>query len=212
MEIAYRSLVHPNPGSIEVYRVRRMISCTITAGGLGALFHVYSDHWDPLGYLLIGFFIAPLILPFLGLGWDGARIMLLSSVIVAVAAFVLPHVYLGILNSIGVLSHPEVQFLFIACVLAPIFEELAKGSLWILERGDWKYGAAVGLGFGCFEATSYLMAYGIDIAFLRWQGTILHVVTTAMMFQGLGMRQWRWIAGSIGLHMLHNSLRILAMN
>ena len=212
MGIVNQSIRISFPSCIEWNEVQRTISYALTMVGLGALFHVYSDHWDPLGYLLIGFFIAPLILPFIGLGWDGVRIMLLSSVIVAVAAFVLPHVYLGILNSIGVLSHPEAQFLLMACVLAPIFEELAKGCLWILERGDWRYGAALGLGFGCFEATSYLMAYGVDIAFLRWQGTILHVVTTALMFQGLGMRQWRWIAGSIGLHMLHNSLRILAMN
>jgi len=98
-----------------------------------------------------------------------------------------------------------------ACILAPVFEELAKGTLLILERGDWRHGAAVGLGFGCFEATSYLMVYGIDVAFIRCQGTILHVIASAMMFQGLSIRQYRWILGSIGLHMLHNSLRILAM-
>lgn len=211
MEIVNRSHVLGSSYSIDENRIRRIISYASTAMGLGALFYIYFDHWDPLGYLVVGFFIAPVILPFLGLGWDGIRMVLLSSVIVALAAFVLPHVYLGILAPFAILMDPEAQFLVMACILAPIFEELAKGSLWILEKGDWRYGAAVGLGFGCFEATSYLMAYGMDIAFLRWQGTILHVIASAMMFQGLRMRQNRWIVGSIGLHMLHNSLRILAM-
>ena len=190
-------------------RFRRMISYVLTFVGVGALFRVYSNHWDPLGFFLIGFFIAPLILPFLGLGWDCIRMMLLSSAAVAVAAFVLPHVYLGILMPIAFLSNPEAQFLLMACILAPIFEEFAKGSLWILERGDWRHGAAIGLGFGCFEATSYLMAYGIDIAFLRWQGTILHVIASALMFQGLSMRNRKYVAGSILLHIAHNSGRIL---
>ena len=211
MGIVNRSIWISFPSSIKWNQVRRMISYTLTVAGLGALFHVYSDHWDPLGYLVVGFFIAPIILPFLGLGWDGVRMVLLSSAIVALAAFVLPYVYLGILAPFAFLRDPEAQFLVMACIVAPIFEELAKGSLWILERGDWRHGAAVGLGFGCFEATSYLMAYGMDIAFLRWQGTILHVIASAMMFQGLSMRQYRWIAGSIGLHMLHNSMRILVM-
>jgi hypothetical protein len=211
MESVYRSLLHLNPGSIEWNQIRRMLSYAITTIGLGAMFHVYSHHWDPFGYLVVGFFIAPLILPFLGLGWDGLRLVLLASVSVAVAAFVLPHVYLGILTPLSFLRGPEVQFLVMACILAPVFEELVKGTLWILERGDWKQGAAVGLGFGCFEATSYLMVYGIDIAFLRWQGTILHVMASALMFQGLSMKKYRWILGSIGLHMLHNSLRILVM-
>jgi len=211
MELAYRSLLHLNPGSIEWNQIRRVISYVFTTVGLGAMFRVYSHHWDPVSYLVIGFFIAPLFLPFLGLGWAGIRIMLLSSITVVLAAFVLPYVYQGILTPIASLGDPEAQFLFMACVLAPIFEELVKGSLWILEKGSWRHGAAVGLGFGCFEATGYLMAYGIDIAFLRWQGTILHVIATAMMFQGLSVRQWRWVAGSIALHMLHNSFRILVM-
>jgi len=37
------------------------------------------------------------------------------------------------------------------------------------------------------------------------------VVATAMMFQGLSMKQYRWIIVSIGLHMLHNSVRILVI-
>lgn len=192
--------------------VRRAVSYGLTLVGLWTMCEVYSHHWDPVSYLIIGFFIAPLILPFLGLGWDGIRIMLLSSVAVAVAAFVLPWVYLGILISIAYTAGSGLSlYVLVACVLAPVFEELVKGSLWILEKGDWRYGAALGLGFGCFEATSYLMVYGIDIAFLRWQGTILHVVATAMMFQGLSMKQWRWVTGSILLHMLYNSLRILVM-
>ena len=213
MEFDSRSIqtLHPIL-NVDWNRFRRMISNVLTLIGVGALFRVYSNHWDPLGFLMIGFFIAPLILPFLGLGWDGVRMMLLSSAAVAVAAFVLPIVYLGILMPIAFLSNPEAQFFFLACVLAPIFEELAKGSLWLLERGDWRYGAAVGLGFGCFEATSYLMAYGMDIAFLRWQGTILHVIASALMFQGLSMKQWRWIVGSIGLHMLHNSMRMFMLS
>ena len=209
MEFPYRSLRHLDSEFIDWNRVRRMISYVLTLIGVGALFRVYSNHWDPLGFLLIGFFIAPLILPFLGLGWDGVRIMLLPSISVAVAAFVLPYVYLGILTPIAFLGDPEAQFFFLACVLAPIFEELVKGSLWILERGDWRHGAAIGLGFGCFEATSYLMVFGIDIAFLRWQGTILHVVATAMMFQGLSMRDRKYVAGSILLHIAHNTVRIL---
>ena len=210
MEFDSRSIhtLHPIL-NVDWNRFRRMISRVLTLIGVGALFRVYSNHWDPLGFLLIGFFIAPLILPFLGLGWEGVRMMFLSSISVALAAFVFPYVYLGILTPIAFLSDPEAQFLLMACVLAPIFEELVKGSLWIVERGDWRHGAAIGLGFGCFEATSYLMVYGIDIAFLRWQGTLLHVVATAMMFHGLGMKQWRWVIGSIGLHMLHNSLRFL---
>ena len=195
--------------NVDWNRFRRMISHVLILIGVSSLFRVYSNHWDPLGFLLIGFFIAPLILPFLGLGWDSIRMMLLSSISVAVAAFVLPYVYLGILTSIALLCDSEAQFLIIACFLAPIFEELVKGSLWILERGDWRHGAAVGLGFGCFEATSYLMVYGIDIAFLRWQGTILHVIATAMMFQGLSMKQYKLIAGAVGLHIVHNSVRIL---
>ena len=212
MESVHRSHVLGSCFIIDETFIRRMISYAITVVGLGALYHVYFDHWDPLGFLMIGFFIAPLILPFLGLGWVGIRVMLLSSVAVAVAAFLLPYVYLGILTPLSFLRDPEAQFLVMACILAPVFEELAKGTLWILERGDWRHGAAVGLGFGCFEATSYLMVYGIDVAFLRWQGTILHVIASAMMFQGLSMRQYRWIMGSIGLHMLHNSLRILVMS
>ena len=197
----------------EWERVRKLISYGLTFVGLGAMAMIYSRHWDPVSYLVIGFFIAPLILPFLGLGRDGPRIVLLSSVAVAVAAFVLPWAYLAILIPIAFTVGPgPYLFVLVACVLAPVFEELMKGSLWVLERGDWRHGAAVGLGFGCFEATSYLMVYGIDIAFLRWQGTILHVVATAMMFQGLSVKQWRWVAGSIGLHMLHNSLRILVMS
>ena len=211
MNIIYRSLLHLDPGSIDWNWVRRVISYALTVGGLGALISVYFDHRDPLGFLLIGFFIAPLILPFLGLGWDGVRFMLLSSVSVVLAAFVLPHVYLGILTLTTFLCDPEAQFVFMACLLAPIFEEAVKGSLWFLERGDWRNGAVVGLGFGCFEATSYLMVYGVDIAFLRWQGTILHVIATAMVFHGLQNRQGRWIAGSVGLHMVHNGVRILQM-
>ena len=210
MEFDSRSIhsLHPIL-NVDWNRIRRMISHVLTLAGVGALFRVYSHHWDPVGFFLIGFFIAPLILPFLGLGWDCIRMMLLSSVAVAVAAFVLPYVYLGILYSFAILSDPEAQFLIMACILAPIFEELAKGSLWILERGDWRHGATIGLGFGCFEATSYMMAYGIDIAFLRWQGTILHVVATAMMFQGLSKKQYRWNVGAVGLHIVHNSVRIL---
>jgi hypothetical protein len=211
MESVHRSHLLGSRFIFDQALIRRMISYAITVVGLGALYHVYFDHWDPLGFLMIGFFIAPLILPFLGLGWDSIRMMLLSSVAVAIAAFFLPYVYLGILTPLAFLRDPEAQFLVMACILAPAFEELAKGTLWILEHGDWKHGAAVGLGFGCFEATSYLMVYGIDVAFLRWQGTILHVIASAMMFQGLSMKQYRWIMGSIGLHILHNSLRILAM-
>ena len=211
MDAIHRSYILGSCFSFDEIQIRRMLSYAVTMVGLGALFHVYSTHWDPIGFLMIGFFIAPLILPFLGLGWDGFRMVLLSSGIVAVAAFVLPLVYLGILTPIAILNDPETQFLVMACILAPIFEELAKGALWILEQGDWRHGAAVGLGFGCFEATSYMIAYGIDIVFLRWQGTILHVIASAMMFQGLNRRQYRWVAGSIGLHMLHNSIRILVM-
>jgi len=192
-------------------RNRRFTSFAFLGVGLCAMYSMYSRHWDPVGYLLIGFFIAPLILPFLGLGCDSIRLVLLSSISVAVAAFLLPYVYLRILISIAFLCDPEAYFLVVACILAPLFEEMAKGTLWILERGDWRTGAAVGLGFGCFEATSYLMVYGVDIAFLRWQGTILHVVASALMFQGLSMKRLRWIIGSIGLHMLHNSLRILVI-
>jgi hypothetical protein len=210
MHLAYRS---PTLQAPSWEQVRVQISYGLTIVGLGAMYQIYSRHWDPVSYLLVGFFIAPLILPFLGLGWDGLRIVLLSSVTVAVAAFVLPYVYLGVLFPMAFLIHSEaILFVLMACVLAPVFEELVKGSLWILEKGDWRHGAAVGLGFGCFEATSYLMVFGIDIAFLRWQGTILHVVATALMFQGLSHRRWQWIAGSIGLHMLHNSLRILMMS
>ena len=211
MELIFRSYHLGSLNTIEGNRYRRVISYVLILIGLGAMYQIYSHHWDPVSYLVIGFFIAPLILPFLGLGWNSMRIMLLSSVSVALAAFVLPYMYLGILTPIAFLCNPEAYFLIVACILAPVCEEIAKGCLWILERGDWRHGAAVGLGFGCFEATSYLMVYGIDVAFIRCQGTILHVIATALMFQGLNMRQWRWIGGSIGLHILHNSLRILVM-
>ena len=119
---------------------------------------------------------------------------------------------MGILTPVAFLVGPgPYLFVLVACVLAPIFEELVKGSLWFLERGDWRHGAAVGLGFGCFEATSYLMVYGVDIAFLRWQGTILHTVASGLIFQGMSAKQWRLIAGSIGLHMLHNGMRNIVM-
>ena len=178
MEYMSRILVLQDPAWEHV---RRPVSYGLTFVGLWVMYQVYSRHWDPVSYLVIGFFIALLILPFLGLGWDGLRIALLSSAAVALAAFVLPYVYLGILAPIAFIVDSEALFLMIACILAPVFEELAKGSLWVLEKGDWRHGAAVGLGFGCFEATSYLMVYGIDIMFLRWQGTILHVVATAVM-------------------------------
>ena len=190
-------------------RHRRWISYVVTILGLLAMFRIYSQHWDPVGYMMIGFFIAPLILPFLRLGRDGVRIMLLSSITVALAAFLLPYVYLGILTPVVFLCDPEAQFIIIACVLAPIFEELVKGSLWIIEKGDWRHGAAIGLGFGCFEATSYLMVYGVDIAFLRWQGTILHVVASAMMFRGLSMKRWRCFLTSIIIHIAYNSWRYI---
>ncbi len=209
MELVHRSLTVRMP---EWELVRRPVSYLLTMVGLGAMSMIYSRHWDPVGSLVLGFFIAPLILPFLGLGWDGLRMMLLASVAVATAAFLLPYVYLGILIPIAYTVQSEaILFMLLAGVLAPVFEELVKGSLWVLEKGEWRYGAAVGLGFGCFEATSYLMVFGMDIAFLRWQGTILHVVATGMMFQGLSMKQYRWVLGSIGLHVLHNSLRILGM-
>ena len=209
MESVHRAYVLGSRVSIDEASIRRMISHVLTLIGVGVLFRVYSNHWDPVSFLLIGFFIAPLILPFLGLGWEGVRMMFLSSISVALAAFVFPYVYLGILTPIAFLSDPEANFLLMACILAPIFEELAKGSMWILERGDWRHGAAIGLGFGCFEATSYLMVFGIDITFLRWQGTILHVVATAMLFQGLNTKQNKLIVGAIGLHIVHNSIRIL---
>ena len=199
-----------DPPAID--KLHRILSSFLILAGVGIMLMTYSHHGNPVFPLLIGFFIAPLILPFLGLGWDGVRLVLLSSVAVVLAAFLLPVVYQGILSPLSILGHSEANFVIMACILAPIFEELVKGSLWILERGSWKQGAAIGLGFGCFEATSYLMVYGFDIAFLRWQGTILHVVATAMMFQGLSMRQWKWIAGSILLHVLHNSFRILMMS
>jgi len=189
---------------------RKAVSCGLTGVGLWAMYNIYSHHWDPLGFLIIGFFIAPLILPFLGLGWDGIRIMLLASVAVALAAFVLRYVYLGLLFPVAyMMGSGPYLFILVACILAPIFEEVVKGSLWILERGNWRHGAAIGLGFGCFEATSYLIVYGVDIAFLRWQGTILHVVATALMFEGFHRKEWRFILGALGLHMAHNFTRIV---
>ena len=190
-------------------QLRRILSFILILAGVGIMIMTYSCHGNPVFHLLIGFFIAPLILLFLGLGWDGLRLVLLSSVAVVLAAFLLPVVYQGILSPLSILGHSEANFVIMACILAPIFEELVKGSLWILERGSWKQGAAIGLGFGCFEATSYLMVYGFDIAFLRWQGTILHVVATALMFQGLSMKQGKFVVVSILLHIAHNSVRIL---
>lgn len=190
--------------------IRRPVSYGLTLVGLWAMYSVYSQHWDPVSYLILGFFIAPLILPFLGLGWDGIRIVLLSSVAVAAAAFLLPYVYLGILIPIAyAMGSGPLLYVLVVCILAPIFEELVKGFLWVLEKGDWRHGAAAGLGFGCFEATSYLMVYGVDIALLRWQGTILHVVATAMMFQGLFIGRRKFIVGSFLLHIAYNSWRIL---
>ena len=79
---------------------------------------------------MVEFFVAPLIRPFLRFGWDGFRMMLLSSVTVAIAAFVLPYAYLDILSPIAFFVHSEaILFVHIAGVLAPFFEELVKVSL-----------------------------------------------------------------------------------
>lgn len=129
---------------------------------------------------------------------------------------------------------PDGQLIILACVVAPIVEEGAKGiGTWFFRRkfneleNGLVYGAAVGLGFAAFENVLYesnAISVGLSVfigtAVARaLTSTALHASASAIMGYGLSRKTWlakqgrtvSWVPYyliAVGLHSLFNLLAI----
>lgn len=129
---------------------------------------------------------------------------------------------------------PDAQLIVLACVVAPIVEEGAKGiGTWFFKNKFYElenglvYGAAVGLGFAACENVLYeanAISVGISVfigtAVARaLTSTALHASSSAILGYGLSRKIWlgnqgktvSWVPYyliAVGLHSLFNLLAI----
>jgi len=165
----------------------------------------YLKHGDPFWILITTFALAPFFILTTEIKpLTGCRLIALSAIPVLIAMYFLSVVYFLIVDGLG-LSY-MLGFLVIIWILAPIGEELIKGSMYLLAPGGWKHGILVGCGFGLFESAAYQMHFSDRIYFLRFTGIALHATTTALFFIGMESGKRKYLVGAILLHIAFNSL------